>query len=100
MMYMITFRARNPESGPEVVEKIDRSIKALGPKSAGFFENVWMVETNLHSSNIRDLLREHINPGDRLFVSQLAAVQNWAGINMGDQFPDWLKDRNFEAPNR
>ena len=43
MMYMITFRARNPESGPEVVEKIDRSIKALGPKSAGFFENVWMV---------------------------------------------------------
>ena len=39
------------------------------------------------------LLAAGLNPGDRIFVARVS--QNWAGINMGDKFPDWLKSRNF-----
>ena len=93
MMFMITFRSRLPETKDETTKKLDAAVSALGPKSGGFFDGVWMVQANLNAANIRDLLRSNLEPGDRIFVARIS--QNWAGINMGDKFPDWLKSRSF-----
>ena len=93
MMFMITFRSRLEEQKQETQAKLDTAISALGPKSAGFFDGVWMLQTNLNAGNIRDVLRGNLEPGDRIFVARIS--QNWAGINMGDKFPDWLKGRDF-----
>ena len=93
MMFMITYRSNTPEGKEETVENLDSAIKALGPKSSGFFEDVWMLQSNLGAVNIRDVLRANLKPGDRIFVARVS--QNWAGINMGDKFPDWLKSRSF-----
>ena len=93
MMFMITYRSRDPKLAQETSEKLNQAIGALGPKSAGFFSDVWMLQSNLNAANIRDVLRANLNPGDRIFVARIS--QNWAGINMGDKFPDWLKSQNF-----
>ena len=93
MMFMITYRSATEEGKKETVENLDTAIKALGPKSSGFFEDVWMLQSNLNAVNIRDVLRGNLKRGDRIFVARVS--QNWAGINMGDKFPDWLKSRNF-----
>ena len=93
MMFMITFRSALPEQKEDTQKKLDTAISALGPKSAGFFDGVWMVQCNYNAGNIRDLLRSNLNPGDRIFVARVS--RNWAGINMGDKFPDWLKGRDF-----
>ena len=93
MMFMITFRSRLAEKKEETTAKIDSAISALGPKSSNFFDGVWMLQSNLNAANIRDVLRANLEPGDRIFVARIS--QNWAGINMGDKFPDWLKGRSF-----
>ena len=92
-MFMITFRSALPEQKEDTQKKLDTAISALGPKSAGFFDGVWMVQCNYNAGNIRDLLRSNLNPGDRIFVARVS--RNWAGINMGDKFPTWLKGREF-----
>ena len=95
MMFMITYNPMNPESNEENTQNIDTAIKAIsnGGKSGGFFQNFWLAQTQLNAPNIRDLLRPHMNPGDRLFVARIA--QNWAGLNMGEKFPEWLSSRQF-----
>jgi hypothetical protein len=93
MMFMITFRSRLEEKKQETNTKLDTAISALGPKSSGFFDGVWILQSSLNAANLRDLLRANLEPGDRIFVARIS--QNWAGINMGDKFPDWLKGREF-----
>ena len=95
MMFMIVYNPRNPESSEDNTKKIDEAVKAIsnGGKSGGFFNNFWLAQCQLNAPNIRDLLKAHMNPGDRLFVARIA--QNWAGLNMGEKFPEWLSSREF-----
>ncbi len=91
-MYFISFRLQAPW---EEYEDLDRAVKAIGPWS-NRMEPTWLVESRLGSVTIRDLLKPHVRPGDRVFVGQFS--QNWAGSNMGEGFPDWLKRRHFANP--
>lgn len=89
-MYFIALRLQKPW---EEYENLENAIKALGPWS-NRLETTWLVESRLSSRTIRDLLKPHIQPGDRLFVGQFA--RNWAGTGMGEGFPEWLKRRTFD----
>ncbi len=91
-MYFISFRLQAPW---EEYGDLERALKAMGPWS-NRLDPTWLLESRLSSRTIRDLLKPHLKPGDRLFVGQFS--QNWAGTNMGDGFPDWLKRRSFQAP--
>ena len=95
MMFMIAFKPRDPNTQEESLKKIDEVLAALGPRTKGIFDNVWLLEARLNAPNIRDLLKASIQNGDRIFVARIA--QNWAGMNMGGNppFPEWLNDRNF-----
>ena len=95
MMFMIAYKANNPGDAEKTLEKIDEVLAALGPRTKGIFDNVWLLEARLNAPNIRDLLKNAVNTGDRIFVARIA--QNWAGMNMGGKppFPEWLNARNF-----
>lgn len=88
-MYFVAMRLQGPR---EDYKNLENALKALGPWS-NRLEGTWLVESRLSSRTVRDLLKPHLKPGDRLFVGQF--TQNWAGTNMGDGFPDWMKRRDL-----
>jgi hypothetical protein len=92
MMYFIALRLQGPETE---YEQLFNLIKALGPWS-NRLSPTWVVESRYSASAIRDLLKKAIKPGDRVFVGQF--VKNWAGTNMGPDFPEWMNRRSFDAP--
>jgi hypothetical protein len=89
-MYMIALglSGKHEEYGA-----LETAIKALGPWSNRMPET-WIVETRISAKRIRDLLKVHLEPGDRLFVGQF--TKNWAGTNMGPSFPEWMGRRTFD----
>ena len=75
---------------------LDRAVKALGNWS-NRVRGQWIVESRFNASQVRDLLKPHIDNGkDRLFVARIS--KNWAGTGMGDGFQEWMNRRNFDAP--
>lgn len=70
------------------------AMKALGPWS-NRLGDAWIVQSKHPARRIRDLLKPHLKPNDRLFVSQM--TRNWAGTGMGAQFPEWIGRRAFDV---
>ena len=97
MMFMITVDVR---SGDVVVkERVDASIKSLGNWS-NRMPGVYLLETDrMGARGLRDQLKQFIEveKGDRVFVARIS--RNWAGTNMGQGFPDWMKRREFGTFN-
>lgn len=93
MMFMISVDVR---SGDVVVkERVDASIKTLGNWS-NRMPGVYLLETErMGARRIRDHLKQflELEKGDRIFVARIS--RNWAGTNMGEGFPDWMKRRDF-----
>jgi hypothetical protein len=76
---------------------LERAIKALGNWS-NRVRGQWIVESRFAAGQIRDLLKPHVTPSDRIFVARVS--RNWAGSNMGDGFQEWMNRRNFDAPKK
>jgi len=85
MMLMVTW-----EPGKEN-EGFVNELKSLGNWS-NRVPGAWILETPLGPRKVRDLLGEKM-PGERLFVARM--TENWAGRNMGGEFPEWMKRRQF-----
>jgi hypothetical protein len=90
-MYFISLGLQAPESD---YPNLRNALEALGPWS-NRMPNLWMVESRLSSRKIRDLLKPHLRPNDRLMVAQI--TRNWAGTGMGDGFPEWMSRRTFDG---
>lgn len=100
MMYFIAARLEDDvrtESGKQRYENLINAITSLGPWSDRL-GNVWLVESKLSASRIRTLLKPHVGAEERIFVGQFS--QNWAGFNMGANFPEWIKRRDFSTPGQ
>ena len=98
MMFMIAYQPKDPSTEEETLKQIDAVLKRdpqCGSRTTGIFKNVILLESTLNAPNIRDLLKNAVQTGDRVFVARIS--QNWAGMNMGGKppFGDWLNDRNF-----
>lgn len=91
-MYFVALTLKGPESD---YVNLRNAIEALGPWS-NRMPACWLVESRLSARKIRDLLKPHLGPGDRLFVGQFG--HNWAGTQMGAGFPEWMGRRAFEVP--
>lgn len=93
MMFMITVEFRSEDVVAK--ERVDASIKTLGNWS-NRIPGVYMLETNrMGARGIRDHLKQFIvtEKGDQVFVARIS--RNWAGTNMGQGFPEWMKRRDF-----
>lgn len=98
MMYFIATRLQadtKTDEGKEQYENFLNAVTSLGPWSDRL-GNTWLVESKLSASRIRTLLKPHVQTGDRVFVGQF--TQNWAGFNMGANFPEWAKRRDYTTP--
>ena len=94
MMFMISYIPATED--PATVERFDAAVKLIGNWANHLAkQHVWLVASRLNAGQIRDQLKPFINTdkGDRLFVARIA--QNWAGTNMGEKFPEWLKGQEF-----
>lgn len=66
------------------------ALRALGNWS-NRIPGAWLLESSLSPRKVRDLLGQHMQPGDRLFVARIG--RNWAGRGMGEAFPQWMERR-------
>lgn len=92
MMFMITFHLRSQD--PQDRTRFEAAVKKLGNWS-NRVPGVFLVESKSSASQIRDFLKQHMGQQDTLFVARIST--HWAGRNMGDGFPDWMKRRDFGA---
>ena len=94
MIFMISYVPATED--PEAVERFEAAVKMLGNWSNTLAQShVWLAASRFNATQIRDQLKTFINAdkGDRLFIARI--TQNWAGTNMGSNFPEWLKRQEF-----
>lgn len=91
MMYFVAFKLQAPF---EEYGDLERQLKAFGPWS-NRLPTTWLIESALSARMLRDLIKPHLRPGDRLFVGQFS--RNWSATAMGESFPEWMGRRKFEA---
>lgn len=91
MMFFINVTLRRPEA--EATAFVE-AVKSLGNWSDRL-SGTWLVECRMRATDIRERLRPHLLPGERLFVAELQ--QHWAGLNMGEGFPEWMGRRTFRT---
>ena len=92
MMFLVTLELNGRPA--DQYSDLERAIKALGNWS-NRVRGQWIVESRFNASQIRDLLKPHIDSAkDRMFVARIS--KNWAGTGMGDGFQEWMNRRKFD----
>lgn len=88
MMYMVSFVLRHGTDAdyPGLREEFDK----LGPWSDRL-KPTWLLECGMSSAQVRDALKAHIKPTDRIFVAEIS--RNWAAGSMGEGFGEWMQRR-------
>ena len=89
MMYQITFVFRGLPEDPR--EEALAAMKSLGAWSDRL-QPTFLLECDLSSAKVRDSIKPHLKPRDRVFVGELS--RNWAATGMGEGFGEWMKRRN------
>jgi hypothetical protein len=84
--YLITYDLLSP--GQDYTDLFE-AIKKLGSWSH-CLESIWIVKSNISSSEIRDKLNNNIDSNDKLLVVKLNGEAAW--INLGKQCNEWLKN--------
>ena len=75
------------------LRKPDRNYQSLYDYLKTFnycwhIESVWMLDTDQSAVQIRDGMRAHVEPQDRIFVARL--MHEWAALNY--DCSNWLND--------
>jgi len=92
MIFVIAYDLRSPHDTAEDYERVIAQIKTA-PSWCHLEKSVWLVDSALNASEIRENLRPVLNSGDRLFVGRLQG--NWASWAIGDERNNWLYKRTF-----
>lgn len=87
MMYFIALQLAEDLDGRD---DLRTTLQRFGPWS-NRLGDTWLVESTFSARTIRDRVKAHLQPGERVFVGEFNT--NWAGYGMGSSFPDWMKRR-------
>ena len=71
-------------------DSLIKQIKELGSWWHGL-DSTWIIKTNQTATQIRDVLRQHIDSNDRLLVAELTGNAAWTG-SMSDTAAKWLRE--------
>jgi hypothetical protein len=93
MVHMIAYDLKKPNDTAENYELIISAIKTNFSRWCHVEKSTWLVEANINSAGVRDLLKQSLHPGDVLFVAPLKG--GWASWNFGEKRNQWLKGREF-----
>jgi hypothetical protein len=84
--YAISYDLRKPGRN---YKSLTDAIKNLGGGWCHALESLWIVNTHLSVTQVRDRLLPHIDSNDGLMVNQTTGASAWYGI--GKEQADWLK---------
>ena len=76
-MQLITYALRDPGAD---VASLQEAIKAIGVTWWQCLECVWLIDTTLSSSTIRDRLQAHLSAGDQLLVVTVGGSLATTGV--------------------
>ena len=93
MVFVIAYDLVTPNDTSADYERIIAAIKNLFGTWCHLEKSVWMVESALTASEIRDSLKDSLYPKDMLFVARLHG--NWASWALGEERNKWLKSQPF-----
>jgi hypothetical protein len=63
------------------------------PNGCHLEESVWLVESALNATEIRELVQPAVHATDALFVARLQG--NWSSWSLGNERNKWLQNRTF-----
>ena len=66
------------------------AIKRIGTGWWHCLESVWLVETTLASTQVRDTLQQYVDANDRILVAALGG--NWATLGLAQECNQWLRE--------
>ena len=92
MVFVIAYDLRSPNDTAEDCERVIATIKASFTW-CHLQKSVWLVESALNASEIRESIKPSLYEGDELFVARLQG--NWATWAVGDRRNNWLRQRSF-----
>jgi hypothetical protein len=95
MVQIIAYDLRKPNDTAEDYARVIDAIKEKFPTWCHLEKSVWLVETSIEASDIRDFMMTLVNDNDRIFVACLAG--SWASFSLPMSQVDWLKKRDFEC---
>jgi len=93
MVHVVAYDLVTPNDTPENYEIITTAIKREFQGWAHIEQSVWLVDTPMEASQVREHLKVYLHSSDLLFVGRLHG--NWASWNFGDSRNAWLKGRSF-----
>jgi hypothetical protein len=93
VVFVIAYDLLTPNDTSADYERVIAAIKSSFGTWCHLQKSVWMVESALNASEIRDTLKSSLYPKDMLFVARLQG--NWATWAMGDERTKWLKSQPF-----
>ncbi len=92
MVFVIAYDLHSPNDTAEDYERLIKRIRA-DFTWCHLQKSVWLVESALSASEIRESLKPDLHNGDELFVARLHG--NWATWAFGDRRNSWLRQRSF-----
>jgi hypothetical protein len=90
--FVIAYDLREPNDTSQDYERVIAHIKKEFTW-CHLQKSVWLVESALDASEIRESIKSTLYPNDVLFVARLQG--NWASWALGDARNNWLHQRSF-----
>lgn len=70
------------------LEAVADRIETLAGSSWRYMDTCWLFLTEMRATHVRDALRSHLQPDDRLLVALIANHAAWHGFEPSAE--DWL----------
>ncbi len=92
MVFLIAYDLRSPNDTPEDYERVIGRIKTKF-NWCHLEKSVWLVESALNATEIRELIQPFVHSMDALFVARLQG--NWSSWSLGNERNTWLRNCAF-----
>lgn len=93
MVHLVTYDLVAPNDRDEDYDRVIGAIKAAFPNWCHIEKSVWLINTGLNVSAVRQRLKPYLHSDDVLFVARLTG--SWASRNLGEARTSWIKKKTF-----
>jgi hypothetical protein len=93
VIHIVTYDLTTPNDTADDYSRVISAIKSEFSSWAHIEKSVWLIDTTMNPSEVRDRLKAFLHEKDVLFVAQLKGA--WASWYFGKERNEWLKNRTF-----